>query len=117
MAHVRRRSGASDTIPILADSAGTVIPIACEFFVYVAARGCSPNTVAAYAYDLAHLWRFFDAADLSWDQLAPQRAPEFLSYLRSVPSKRRGNASGPVLVAADGELVERPKLLAATVNR
>jgi integrase len=117
MAHVRRRSGASDDIPILADNAGTVIPIACEFFVYVAARGCSPNTVAAYAYDLAHLWRFFDAADLSWDQLAPQRAPEFLSYLRSVPSKRRGDASGPVLVAADGELVERPKLSAATVNR
>jgi hypothetical protein len=27
-------------------------------------------TVAAYAYDLAHLWRFFDVADLSWDQSA-----------------------------------------------
>ena len=117
MAHVRRCSGTSGALPVLADRSGTVIPIACEFIAYLAARGCSPNTVVAYAYDLAHLWRFFDAADLTWDQLALRRAPKLLGYLRSAPSKRRGDLPGPLLTTIDGVAVERPKLSAATVNR
>ena len=36
------------------------------FLRFPAARGCSPNTVVAYAYDLRHLWCFFSAHGLDW---------------------------------------------------
>lgn len=71
---VRRGGSVRDVTAALVDSSSGVIPIASEFLSYVSLRGCSPNTVLAYAYDLAHLWRFFEADGLSWDQLTPQRS-------------------------------------------
>src|ERR1700730_19167754 len=86
---VRRGGSVRDVAAALVGSAGGVIPIASEFLSYVSLRGCSPNTVLAYAYELAHLWRFFEAGGLSWDQLTPQRSPELLVYLRALPSTGR----------------------------
>src|ERR1700730_19274192 len=97
---VRRGGSVRDVTAALVDSSGGVIPIASEFLSYVSLRGCSPNTVLAYAYDLAHLWRFFEAGGLSWDQLTPQRSPELLVYFRALPSNRRDGAAGPVLATA-----------------
>lgn len=116
MVRVRRCGGASGGTAALVDSSGGVIPIASEFLAYVSLRGCSPNTVSAYAYDLAHLWRFFAAGGLSWDQLTPQRSPELLVYLRALPSTRRGGAARPVLATSGGE-PETRRLSPATVNR
>ena len=89
---VRRGGSVRDVTAALVDSSGGVIPVASEFLSYVSLRGCSPNTVLAYAYDLAHLWRFFEAGGLSWDQLTPQRSPELLVYFRALPSNRRDGA-------------------------
>ena len=114
---VRRGGSVGDVTAALGDSSGGVIPIASEFLSYVSLRGCSPNTVLAYAYDLAHLWRFFEASDLSWDQLTPQRSPELLVYLRALPSNRRDGAAGPVLATSGGEPVEPRRLSPGTINR
>ena len=100
---------------MLVDDHGAPIAIATEFLTYVSLRGCSPNTVLAYAYDLAHLWRFFAVAGVSWDQLIPARAPELLAYLRSLQSSRRGSATGPVLATSGGE--PSKTLSPRTVNR
>jgi hypothetical protein len=35
--------------------------VVSAFLRHLAARGCSPNTLAAYAYDLRHLWLFLAA--------------------------------------------------------
>lgn len=109
------RDGAAPAM--LVDASGERVAIACEFLAYVAARGCSPNTVRAYAHDLARLWRFLAAAALTWDTLTPARASDLLQYLRSVPSKRRGAASVPVLVVNRETATVGPKLSPATVNR
>ena len=117
MASVRRCGGVSDVPALLVDAEGAPIPVATEFLAYVSLRGCSPNTVLAYAYDLAHLWRFFAAGDLPWDRLTPERAPELLAYLRSLPSSRRDVAAGPVLAASEGEPVPARALSPRSVNR
>jgi integrase/recombinase XerD len=114
---VRRGGSVRDVTAALVDSSGGVIPIASEFLSYVSLRGCSPNTVLAYAYDLAHLWRFFEASGLSWDQLTPQRSPELLVYFRALPSNRRDGAAGPVLATSGGEPVEPRRLSPGTINR
>lgn len=117
MAFVKRCSGASNVPVALIDDTGAPIVIATEFLAYVALRGCSPNTVLAYAYDLAHLWRFFAATDLAWVQLTPQRAPELLAHLRSVRSSRRGAAIGPVPALDAGEQSAAPLLSPRSINR
>lgn len=117
MAFVRRCSGASDVPALLVGADDTPIPIATEFLAYVALRGCSPNTVLAYAYDLAHLWRFFGTAGLTWDRLTPGRAPELLVYLRTLRSTRRGAPTGPVLAASSGEPSPAPTLSPRSINR
>lgn len=87
-----------------------------QFLKYIAARGCSPNTVLAYAYDLAHLWTFLSIAQLRWDHLSAARALDFLVHLRALPSKRRG-AVRDVAVVADRGAPVSAGLSAATVNR
>jgi len=115
MTSVRRSRDAGDVSTLLVDDHGAPIAIANEFLSYVSLRGCSPNTVLAYAYDLAYLWRFFVVAGLTWDQLIPARAPELLAYLSSLQSSRRGSATGPVLATSGGELSQT--LSPRTVNR
>src|SRR5260370_39128713 len=119
MASVSGRRGGSvtDVTAALLNSSGGVLPNASESISYVSLRACSPNTVLAYAYDLAHLWRFFEAGGLSWDQLTPQRSPELLVYFRALPSNRRDGAAGPVLATSGGEPVEPRRLSAGTFNR
>jgi len=94
---------------------GQPVPVVCKFLAHVAARGNSPNTVRAYAHDLDHLWHFFKAERLAWDQLTPERAHDLLAYLRALPSRRRGAPRGPVLAARGGEGGFR--LASTTVNR
>ena len=115
MTSVRRCRSASDVSTLLVYDHGAPIAIASEFLTYVSLRGFSPHTVLAYAYDLAHLWRFFAVAGLSWGQLIPARAPELLAYSRSLQSSRRGSATGPVLATSGGE--PSKTLSPRTVNR
>src|SRR5215207_11005009 len=99
MVGVRRSeaAGSRRTIEVV-DGSGTPVPVAARFLAHLAARGCSPNTVLAYGYDLGHLWRFLDAARLGWGQLTPERAVDLLIHLRATPARRRDHPRPPLRV-------------------
>jgi integrase/recombinase XerD len=65
------------------------IPVVSEFLRYLEAKGCSPNTVRAYAFDLRHFANFLDRSSVRWDKLTKGRAVELLLFLRSIAAKRR----------------------------
>jgi integrase len=91
------------------------ITVVSGFLRFLAARDCSPNTLVSYAYDLRHLWRFFDRDGLSWEEFAPRHSIALLEYLRSVPSRRpRQRMTLTVVVDENGPAT---KLAATTVNR
>jgi integrase/recombinase XerD len=100
----------------LVDAEEQPIPVVSLFLKYIAARGCSPNTVLAYAYDLAHLWSFLAVAQLGWEHLSAEQALDFLVHLRVLPSKRRGSSRCITLVADRGSQTSRG-LSASTINR
>ena len=99
----------------LLDEDDEPVEVVSGFLRFLAARDCSPNTLVSYAYDLRHLWRFFDRDGLSWQEFAPRHSIALLEYLRSVPSRRpRQRMTLTVVVDADGPAT---KLAATTVNR
>ncbi len=63
-------SGATGREVRLVDDAGRAVEVATGDLDYLGARGCSPNTVRGYAYDLLHLWRFLGDADLELGSVA-----------------------------------------------
>lgn len=81
------------------------IAVASGFFAYLEAKGCSPNTIRGYAFDLRHFDAFLQRSSLRWQDLTTGQAVELLLFLRSTPSKRTGRRSGHV------------RLSPATVNR
>ena len=99
------------------DGSGAPVPVVARFLSHLAARGCSPNTVTAYGYDLGHLWRFLDQARLGWKSLTPVRAIDFLAHLRATPARRRGQPLGPVLATSQGVPAGPRCLSASTINR
>jgi hypothetical protein len=88
---VRRGAGqgARDLEVELLDDLGQPVAVVSDFLRHLAARGCSPNTVEAYANDLGHFWRFLAARGLSWEEFRPAQALELLEALRVTPSGRR----------------------------
>lgn len=68
----------------------------------------------SYAYDLRHLWMFFDRDGLSWEEFAPRHAIGLLEYLRTVPSRRPRQRMMTLVIDADGPAT---RLAATTVNR
>ncbi len=112
----RRREGASGAPCALVDGAGHPVPIISGFLRYLTARGCSPNTVSAYAHDLLHFFRFLDVAELTWQSFGPPQTIEFLEYLRAVPARRPGQRLGLAPVARSGS-GGATQLSPPTVNR
>jgi hypothetical protein len=51
----------------LVDDDGQPIPVVSQFLRYLDARGCSPNTLSAYAYDLLHFTRFLHEQSWNYD--------------------------------------------------
>ena len=100
----------------LLDADGQPVAAVSQFLKYIAARGSSPNTVVAYAYDLAHLWTFLSVAQLRWEDLSAAKAIDFLVHLRALPTKRRGAVREIAVVVSRGGPV-LAGLSAATVNR
>jgi integrase len=98
----------------LVSATGEAVPVVREFLDYLLARGCSPNTVTAYAFDLRHLWTFLEASGLRWEQMRPHHAIGLLAHLRTVPVSRR-RRTGPSLLAPGGDQVVG--LSAAAINR
>jgi hypothetical protein len=78
----------------LVDESGAPVAVVSAFLRHLGARGCSPNTVAAYAYDLRHLWCFFSAHGLDRREFGPPHALELLEALRATPSRRPAQRLG-----------------------
>src|SRR6266702_4274914 len=81
----------------LLDDEGLAISVVTNFLAYLRARGCSPNTIVAYAHDLQHLFQFLEAADIHYQEFTPRRTLDFLQYLRAVPSRRKVRKPAPEL--------------------
>lgn len=97
----------------LVDEQGVAVEVVAGYLRYLTARGCSPNTVRGYAYDLLHLWRFLEQARLAWDELRPRSAMDLLIFLRSEPAGLRAQRLTLSLVGPSGA----PGLSASTINR
>ena len=100
----------------IVNGAGEPLPIVTGFLRYLTARGCSPNTVSAYAHDLLHFFRFLDVAELSWQSFGPPQTIGFLEYLRAVPARRPSKRPGLAVVADSGSH-GATRLSPPTVNR
>ncbi len=100
----------------LVDDHGEIVTAVAAFLRYLSARGCSPNTLSAYAHDLLHLYRFLACHALSIDTFGPAESLVLLEYLRQSPSRRTAQRLGLVLATtAAGE--STTCLAPATINR
>jgi site-specific recombinase XerD len=115
MFKVQHTASGNAELIVVDGNLNTVEP-ASRFLTYLSVRGCSPNTISAYAYDLAHLWTFLTIKGWAWDSLSAGTAVEFLAHLRSARSKRKGRSGTPRLVTKLGAPVPT-RLSAATINR
>ncbi|WGV57748.1 tyrosine-type recombinase/integrase [Brevibacillus brevis] len=77
----------SKNLYCLLDESGTPISEVLEFMTYMQARGYSPNTLQAYAYDLKYLFTFFKRKNLSINTFTTSKSLSFLEYLRKVPGR------------------------------
>ncbi len=84
---LRVKAGGEHSPYSLIDEQRGPVAEANEFLSAVAARGLSPNTVRAYAFDLAALYRWLQVAGKALEQL--QQA-ELLDFVRE--QRRRGAA-------------------------
>jgi integrase len=91
------------------------VVIVSEFLEHLRLRGCSPNTVSAYAYDLLHFFRFLAGRGLSWPEFRPPHALEFLKHLRSVTARRPRQRLGLAVVSRTGPGVKG--LAPESINR
>lgn len=97
---------------VLLDDAGCEVVAVNRFLSHLTDSNYSPNTMCAYAYDLAHLVRFVEDRSLGWEDFRPSTALQFLAYLRRVPSRRPAQRLGLTVATEQGRL-----LSPATVQR
>lgn len=99
----------------LIDDEGLEVTAVSDFLRHLRARGSSPNTLSAYAYDLLHFFRFLAGAGITYREFSPRRALDLLQYLRDVPARGRMRRSGTEASGGDEALLAR--LSPVTVNR
>lgn len=109
---VKDRVGGVVRRVVLLDDAGVEIKPVNRFLSHLTDANYSPNTVCAYAYDLAHLTRFLDQQAIGWNEFRPSTALELLAYLRRMPSRRPAQRLGLTVATEQGRL-----LSPATVQR
>jgi integrase len=101
----------------LLDEHNQPIPAISGFMRYLRARGCSPNTLSAYVFDLLHFMRFLEKQHLTYQEFAPPHALLFLEYLNTVPSRKQARRFGLVLSTTTEEGASATRLSPATINR
>jgi len=117
--HVRRiqLSSPNDITFELLDEHDQAIPVISGFLRYLRARGCSPNTLSAYVFDLLHFLRFLEKQHLTYLEFTPPHALLFLEYLNSVPSRKQARRLGLTLSITTEEGASATRLSPATINR
>ncbi|GAC1350803.1 MAG: tyrosine-type recombinase/integrase [Ktedonobacteraceae bacterium] len=110
-------SNASDVSYVLLDEHDQPIEIVSGFMRHLRARGCSPNTLSAYAYDLLHFMSFLKVQQLTYLEFRPPHALLFLEYLSQQPSQRPARRLGLVLSTTTADGASAPRLSPATINR
>jgi integrase len=113
---VKRRQQVGTISFELVDDHGEVIAVVAGFLRYLSARGCSPNTLSAYAHDLLHFYRFLACHGLTIDVFGPTESLALLEYLRQLPSWRPAQRLGLVLATTTAGQSTTP-LAPATINR
>src|SRR6266567_1189209 len=114
-----QRVTASDTREVsytIVDEDGQPIEVISGFMHHLHARDFSPNTLAAYAYDLLHFLSFLRQHYLSYLDFTPVHALELLAYLRAIPSRKQGPRLSLVLCTSDNG-GSATHLAATTINR
>jgi len=100
----------------LLDDLDQPIAVVSGFMRHLRARGCSPNTLSAYAYDLLHFMTFLMQQHITYEEFTPALAWKFLEYLREVPSHKRAQRFSLVLCTTEhGHSTTR--LSPTTINR
>jgi len=91
---VRHNAGYEFT---LLDDEGLAIPLVSNFLGYLRARGCSPNTLCAYAHDLQHFYRFLKGASIQIQEFTPSRLLKKVTFahgqrnsMRVVQARNKG---------------------------
>src|SRR5437660_12561115 len=85
----------------IVDDDGQPIEVISGFMRHLHARDFSPNTLAAYAYDLLHFLSFLKQHDLTYLDFTPVHALELLAYLRAVPNRKQGHRLSLGLCTSD----------------
>lgn len=114
--HVHKGSDHDETFELLDDD-DQPNPVVAGFLRHLRARGCSPNTLSAYAYDLLHFMTFLKEQQLTYQQFTPPHALQFLEYLSTLPSRNQARRLGLVLSVTTDEGVSTTRLSPATINR
>jgi len=101
----------------LLDDRDQPIPVVSGFLRHLRARGCSPNTLCAYAYDLFHFMTFLSEKQLSYQEFTPPDALQFLEYLSMLPSRKSAQRLSLVLSTMTDKGTSATRLSPATINR
>ena len=113
----RLKPGNDQAIPLtIVDDHEQPIEVISGFMRHLHARDCSPNTLAAYAYDLLHFLSFLQQRHLTYLEFTPVHALDLLAYLRALPSRKPAQRLSLVLCTSDEE-GSATHLAATTINR
>jgi len=112
---VRKVSGQGPGYELL-DDKGKAVPVVTGFLAFLHARGCSPNTIAAYAHDLIRFWTFLADRNLTWQRFRAADSLAFLEHLRAATSSRPTQRLSYAVVAGQDGMFALP-LSPSTINR
>jgi integrase len=101
----------------LFDDEDQPIPEVSGFMRHLRARGSSPNTLSAYAYDLLHFMRFLKDCHLTYQEFRPPHALLFLEYVSELPARKTARRLGLVLSTTTADGASATRLSPATINR
>src|SRR5947209_7618210 len=101
----------------LLDDDDQPIAVVSGFMRHLGTRGCSPNTLAAYIYDLLHFMTFLKEQQLAYLEFTPAHALTFLEYLCRLPSRKQAQRLSLVLSTTTDDGSSITRLSPATINR
>jgi integrase len=115
--HRLQLGSANDITFELLDEHDHPIPVVSGFMRHLRARGCSPNTLSAYTYDLLHFMTFLNEQQITYQEFTPPHALLLLDYLTALPSRKQARRLGLVLSTTSDDGASTTRLSPATINR